>query len=247
MARVTLVKQYSGTSLGFAWALVRPMLFIAVFWFAVSVGLRGSRLIGEAPYLLWLLPGIIAWFFVSETINGGGSSLRKNAHLVTRLVYPVATIPVFTVLAALFVHVVLMAIVVAIFLVTGYGIDLYFLQLPYYMLCAFAFGVVAATFFSALTAVSTDLGQLVRALMTLLFWLTPIIWPLESLDGLMKRIIMLNPITYIVQGYRNAFVLEKWFFQQWEYALYFWGFLIVFALLASFVFGKLRSDFADIL
>ena len=247
MARVELRKQYSGSSLGFLWALVRPSLFIAVFWFAVAVGLRGNRFFGDVPYLFWLLPGIVAWFFVSDALNNGGSSIRRNSHLVTRVVYPVSTIPVFSVLALFFIHLLLLLLIIGIFVASGWGLHVYFLQLPYYIACALAFGLVAATLISTLGAVSKDAAHLVRAIMTLLFWLTPIIWPLESLEGTLKQVIMLNPITYIIQGYRNSFVLEEWFFDQWEYTLYFWGFMVVFTLFTSFLFGKLKSEFADIL
>ena len=247
MARVDLAKRYSGSTLGIFWAVVRPVVFISVFWFAVAVGFRGGGVREGVPVIFWLTPGIIAWFFVSESITQAGSSIRRNSHLVTRLVFPVATIPTFTVLALFFAHLMVLAVIIIIFIASGQGLTIYFLQLPYYVLCTLAFSIVAATFFSALTAVSKDVGHLIASLMTVLFWVTPIIWPLEPLGGTLKHAIMLNPITYLVQGYRNAFVFDHWFFEQWEYTLYFWGFMLVFALLTSYLFAKLKDDFADIL
>ena len=49
---------------------------------------------GEVPYILWLIPGIMPWFFISDALTIGGSAIRSNSHFVTKMVYPVATLPV---------------------------------------------------------------------------------------------------------------------------------------------------------
>lgn len=248
MAKVGLTKRYSGSSLGIFWSVVKPAIFVAVFWFAVSVGIRGNKPIEGVPYILWLLPGIIPWFYIQDSLQIAGASIRNNSHLVTKMVYPVETIPVSEVLSLFFVHVMLMLLVIAIFVFTGFGLSIYFLQLPYYVLCALAFTLVTAMLLSALTAVSPDVLHLVKSTMQMLFWLSPILWSIHRVDSLLiRRIVMLNPITYLVEGYRNAFVYHKWFFAQWEYGAYFWGLMIVLTLLTSFLFSRLQRDFADVL
>lgn len=247
MAKVELVKRYSGSLLGIFWAIVRPMVFIAVYWFAIQIGLRGNQPVGDVPFLLWFLPGIICWFFISDALTIGGSAIRSNSHLVTKMVYPVSTIPVFTVLSLYFVHLMLVGVLVAIFILSGYGLSLYFLEWFYYTACALVFSLVVSLFLSTLTAVSRDVGHMVKSVMTVLFWLTPIIWSVDSLTGIVKTIVMLNPVCYLVQGYRNAFVLERWFFVEWQYTLYFWALMAAMTLLTSFLFAKLNKEFADIL
>ena len=247
MARVDMRKRYSGSTLGVLWAIVRPSVFIAVYWFAVAVGFRGGGVREGVPVIFWLIAGIVPWFFISESITVAGSSIRRNSPLVTRLTYPVATIPTFSVLSLFYAHLMVLVVVTVIFVASGQGLTIYFLQLPYYVLCALVFSVVAAAFFSTLTALSKDVGHLIASIMTVLFWLTPIIWPLEQVKGTVKHLIMLNPITYLVQGYRNAFVFDHWFFEQWEYTLYFWAFMSAFALFTAYLFAKLKDDFADIL
>ena len=226
MSRVMLEKRYSGSALGFGWAIVKPTLFIFVFWFAVALGIRGSSTIGEIPFILWLIPGIIPWNHISDSITQGGSSIRQNNHLVTKMVYPVATIPVSTVLSIFYVHLLMMMIVTAIFVLSGFGITVYFVQLPYYMAACLIFTVVVATLLSALTAISRDFNHLIKATINALFWLSPSCGPAINLDGLLRAVVMANPIAYIIQGYRNCFVNEVWFFDQWQYGLYFWGFML---------------------
>ena len=247
MARVELVKRYSGSMLGIFWSLVKPMIFIAVYWFAIQVGLRGNQPVGDAPFLLWFLPGIICWFFISDALTIGGSSIRSNSHLVTKMVYPVPTIPVFTVLSFFYVHLMMLGILTAIFVLSGYGLSIYFVQIVYYLLCTFVFAVVVAMMLSVLTAVSHDVGHMVKSVMTVLFWLTPIIWPIAGISGATRIIIMLNPICYLVQGYRNAFALHEWFFVEWQYGVYFWVLMTGLTLVTAYLYARLHKDFADIL
>jgi len=163
------------------------------------------------------------------------------------MVYPVATIPVSEVLSLFYVHLLMMGFVTTIFIVSGYGLTIYFTQIIYYLFCTLSFAIVVATLLSALTAVSRDIEHMVRSTIQVMFWLTPIIWNVDRLEGMIKTIILLNPITYLVQGYRNAYVLERWFFVQWEYTTYFWVFMIALTLLTSFLFSRLQREFADVL
>jgi ABC-type polysaccharide/polyol phosphate export permease len=247
MAKVSLDKRYSGSLLGMGWAIVKPTLFIFVYWFAVSVGIRGGKPMGDIPFILWLMPGIMPWFFISDALTVGGSSIRVNSHLVTKMVYPVATIPVSEVLSLFYVHLMMMGIVISIFLLSGYGLTVYFVQIFDYLFCTLAFAVVVATLLSALTAVSRDIEHMVRSTIQVLFWLSPIIWSVDKLSGVLKLAILANPIAYLVQGYRDSFVFNRWFFVQWQYTTYFWVFLIALTLLSSFLFSKLQREFADVL
>jgi ABC-type polysaccharide/polyol phosphate export permease len=248
MAQVTLTKRYSGSALGVVWAITKPVMYIFAYWFAMTIGLRAGSMVGGVPYILWLIPGIMPWFYISDALTTGGSAIRSNPHFVTKMAYPVATLPISEVLSLYFVHLVMMCIACAVFIVSGYGLNIYFLQLPYYLLCCLVFSVVMGMMLSALTAISQDIRQAVKSLLTLLFWLTPILWSADKIPSkLLQRVVLSNPIAYITAGYRNTFVTQRWFFQDWQYTIYFWAVMVVLALLASFVFTKLEPEFADVL
>jgi ABC-type polysaccharide/polyol phosphate export permease len=247
MAQVTLTKRYSGSALGVAWSLVKPIIFVFAYWFAVAVGIRGNQPMGNVPYILWLIPGIMPWFYIADALTVGGSAVRSNSHFVTKMVYPVATLPISEVLSLFFVHLMMMCLSTAVFVVSGFGLSIYFLQLPYYLLCCLAFTGVMAMLLSALTAVSQDVLQAVKSFITLLFWLTPVLWSADNLGAPIKQIILSNPIVYIITGYRNSFVTQRWFFQDWQYTIYFWTAMVGLTLLASYLFTKLEPEFADVL
>lgn len=242
-----LQKRYSGAALGAFWSLVRPLLFIFVYWFAVSVGIRGGGAINEYPYVLYLIGGIIPWFFVSETLVYAGKSLRTNKHLITKMVYPVSTIPTFSVLSQLYVHAAMSVIVVVIFALSGYPPTLYTFQLIYYSFALFVFMTVLSWTTSALVVVSRDFEHLIRSTTQMLFWLTPIIWHVGNVQGILKLVVMANPINYFVNGYRESLLYQRWFFENPLYTLYFWGVTLALAFFGAFVFHRLKDEFADIL
>lgn len=247
MSLVALNKRHSGSALGVTWALVKPVIFIAALWFAVAVGIRQGANADGIPYILWLLPSMMSWNFISDSLVIGGSAVRSNGHFVTKMVYPIETLAVSEVLSLFFVHLMLMGITIALFVLSGFGLSVYFLQLPYFIMCSLAFTVVMATMLSALTAISTDVLHGVKSATTFLFWLSPVLWSTDSLSGLPLLFVKANPMTYLLDGYRSAFITRQWFFQDIGYTLYFWLLLAALALLASFIFSRLEPEFADVL
>jgi ABC-type polysaccharide/polyol phosphate export permease len=247
MSRKDLKKQYSASVGGVLWGLAKPTLFIFVYWFAIEYGLRGGAPIEGQSYIFWLIPGIIAWFFILDCLNYGSNSIRVNRHLITKSVYPISTIPIFRVVSVFYIHLAMVIISVLIFLITGAGLSVYFVQIIYYLAAIFLFGSVLSLFNSALVVVSRDYEYFLKAITQLLFWLSPIIWSIEEIPQFIKPVVMLNPIAYFTTGYRNTFFNQEWFFENWQYTLYFWGFMLVFILITSFIFSRLENEFADIL
>lgn len=140
-----------------------------------------------------------------------------------------------------------MAAVVAVLLLLGYAADFYALLLLYYLFASFVFGCITATFISALTTISKDVVYLMKSVVQMLFWLSPNLWPLSNLDGTLRTVVMLNPVAYLVEGYRGALVYDVSFTDQWMYHLYFWAFMSVFALITAQIWTRLRPEFADVL
>ena len=93
LAKADLKKTYSGSVLGWSWALIRPSILIFVFWFAFSVGLRKGGDVDGYPFFLWLIAGMIPWFYMRDMITGGAGSIRKYKYLVTKIKFPTSTIP----------------------------------------------------------------------------------------------------------------------------------------------------------
>lgn len=248
LAKADIVKTYKGSALGWLWAIIKPITTIFVYWFAFRIGLRASRFVDGHPFFVWLIAGIVPWFYISEMITQGTGAIRKYRYLVTKMKFPVSTVPTFVSLSKLLVHMGLLLITIVILITQGYPIDIYYLQLPYYMLMMFIFFVMWSLFSSPLAAISKDFSNLVKSLLTAIFWFSGILYdPRKIKIKLLRRILMLNPVTYIVQGYRDTLIFKVWF---WENKFQLISFLIILSLMtfiAIKTYKKLRKDIPDVL
>lgn len=244
-----LKKTYTGSALGWAWAVIKPLFTVFIYWFAVSVGLRSGSDIGEYPYILWLVSGIIAWFFMTECITGGTNCIRRYSYLVTKMKYPITTIPTFTNLASFYIHLVLVVFAVVMFWVMGFAPTVYLLQLPLYMLLMFLFFNAWSLFAGLVSAISKDFSNLIKSVNIGIFWLSGVIWNVNNVGDskILKIIMAINPVTFICYGYRNCFVDHKWFFEEPEKLAIFLGWYILLGILSLWAYKKLRKEIPDVL
>lgn len=248
LTKSDLIKTYRGAALGWAWALVKPLITLFVFWFGFTVGLRHGKPINGYPYFLWLLAGFLPWFYMRDMIQGGAECIRKYSHLVTKIRFPVSIIPTFSSLSHLVVHLLLCVISLAIFFLWGVKPDIYMLQIPFYMLLMFAFFEVWSLFAGMLSAMSKDFLNLVKSFVQALFWLSGVIYDVNGIvNPTVRTILKFNPVTVISSGYRKALIYKEWF---WEDKIELLGYMtafIVMFLLALWAYKKLRKEIPDVL
>lgn len=248
LAAADLVKTYRGSALGWLWAVIKPSVTIFVYWFAFAIGLRASSSVAGFPFSLWLIAGIVPWFYVSEMLTQGTTTLKRYSYLVTKIKFPVSTISTFVSLSKLYVHIALTAIVIVIFIVFGYPIDVYYLQLPLYMALMFVFFTVWSLFAAPLSAISKDFANVVSSFVMAVFWMSGIMWDINTIKiPWLSRLLLFNPVTFIATGYRNVFIYKKWFFED-RFALV--AFLVTLAgmtALSLYTYHRLRRDIADVL
>ena len=248
LAKSDIIKTYSGAALGWAWAIIKPIFTISVFWFAFTYGLRAGGGVNGFPFALWMIPGFMAWFYMSDMLTKGAGAIRKYRYLVTKMKFPVSTIPTFISLSNLAIHICLMAIVAVIFIATGHFPTIYWLQLPFYMLLMLVFWTAWGLFASMLGAMSRDFINLVKSIKTPIFWLSGMMWDVNSIDiPVMQKILYFNPVTYIATGYRNCFIYQKWFWEEQLQLGIFIGMFLIMVILAVWSYRKLIREIPDVL
>lgn len=248
LAKADIIKTYSGAALGWAWALVKPTITIFVYWFAFSIGLRRGGDVAGYPFILWMIVGIVPWFFMSDMITHGAGAIRRYKYLVTKMKFPVSTIPTFVAFSKFAVHLCLLAIVMVIYALWGYYPDIYFIQLPVYMFFMLTFFIAWGLFSSMLSAMSSDFLNLVKSLTTAIFWMSGILWDVNSIPIRWIQILLyFNPVTYVVTGYRNVFVYKVWFWQEPQQLMIFEVMFIVMAIAAIWSYKKLIKEIPDVL
>ena len=249
LAKNDFKTKYAGSYLGIVWAFIQPVVTILVYWFVFSVGLKAGT-VSNYPFVLYLVSGIVPWFFFQDALNGGTNALLEYNYLVKKVVFNISVLPVVKIISALFVHCFFVLFTIILYAAYGKFPDVYYFQLIYYSICVFilVLGLSYAT--SAIVIFFRDLTQIINIALQVGIWLTPIMWIAEtSLQGheTLQKILKLNPLYYVVSGYRDTFLMKSWFFEHAGWTVYFWVFTILCFLFGSWVFKRLRIHFADVL
>ena len=197
---------------------------------------------------MWLIAGVIPWFYISDMLTSGSDTIRKYSYLVTKMKFPVSTIPTFVSISKFIVHIALVIIMIIIFCVAGHTPTIYILQLPFYMLLMYIFFTIWGLFASLLSSMSKDFGNLVKSMVTAVFWLSGILWNPETIQiAWVKKLLMLNPVTFLTTGFRNCFINHTWFWEQPKRLMYFVIITVLMLILAIWTYKKLRKEIPDVL
>ena len=248
LAKADIVKTYSGAALGWAWAIIKPTVMVLVLWFAFSIGLRANRDINGCPYILWILAGMVPWFYMSAMISQGTGAILKYRYLVTKMKFPISTIPTFVGLSKLMIHFFIIGIMLIIFIILGHFPGKYILQLPIYLLLMVIFFTFWSLFASMLSAMSKDFKNLVRSFVTPIFWLSGVMYDVNSIEvGWIKILMLFNPVSYFASGYRKTFIYETWIWQERIPFICFMIMLLVMIVAATWAYNRTVKEIPDIL
>ena len=199
------------------------------------------------PFFLWLISGLVPWFFMSDAIVSGTMSIRSYRQFVTKMKFSVSTIPSFVLLSKLYVQLLLLVPVIILFSLYGYHLDVYYLQFLYYVPTMFLFFMVLSWTLASLAVISRDFENLVKSSLQAFLWLTPILWNIRDVSSpLLRFILKLNPLNYFIEGYRDILLYKEWFFMT-SYTIYIWIVISVLACLGAIVYQRLHKEFADVL
>lgn len=249
LAKADLKRNYSGSFLGATWAIIKPCLQIFIYWFTFAIGIRVSKTINGYPYFLWLVTSMIPWFYMSDIFSSGIDCFKKYNYLVTKIKFPICNIPTFVSISKISINIVLIMINIFLFIIFGYKIDIFYLQLPLFILIMFIFFTSLNLILSTLCVFSRDLLNLIKSIMNALFWLSGILWDPNKINNEIIRVIVnLNPITFLVNFFRNIFINKKWFFQEAPlYVFFFFAILIMTIILSVIVYKKAKKHIPDFL
>lgn len=248
LAKADIAKTYRGAALGWSWAIIKPTVTIFVYWFAMEIGIRASKPVNGFPYFLWLIAGMIPWFYMNEMLYQGTDCFRKYSYLITKMKFPVSTISTFVSLSKMIINVILLFITMLIFMALGFMPTIYYLQIPIFVLLSFVFFTGWSLFAANIAAMSKDFSNLVKSFISAVFWLSGILWNAEEVKILwLKKLLRLNPVTYLVNGFRNCFINQIWIWEQPKRLMYFAIATTIMWMLAIWSYKKFRKEIPDVL
>ncbi|MCX4351365.1 MAG: ABC transporter permease [Lachnospiraceae bacterium] len=252
LAKNDFKKRYAGSYLGFLWALVQPVVTVVMYWIVFDkVFQTRSQMVSsgvEVPYVLFLTSGLVPWFYFSEAITNGTNALLEYSYLVKKVVFNISILPIIKLIAATFIHVFFVAVLLIVAACYGYFPTPYTLQIIYYSFCMFVLVLAMSYCTCAIVVFFRDLAQIINIGLQVLMWATPILWNIGMLnDDNVITLFKLNPLVYIVNGFRNAIYGDEWFWEHFYSSTYFWIFTVTLFCVGSLIFKRLKVHFADVL
>lgn len=249
LAKNDFRKRYAGSYMGALWAMLQPVVTIAMYYivFDKIMGNSINRGTGEIPFVLFLTAGLVPWFYFSEALNSGTNALLEYNYLVKKVVFKISVLPIIKIIAATFIHVFFVCVMLVVAAFYGYYPTIYTVQIFYYSICLFLFVLALSYTTCSIVVFFKDLSQIINIGLQIGIWVTPIMWNLNILDNKWIVILKLNPLVYIVNGYRSAVYGREWFFRDFFSTMYFWIITTVIFGIGALIFKRLKIHFADVL
>ena len=240
LVRRELRGRYKGSVLGFLWTYINPLCQVIVYSAVFSVIFR----VEIEKFYLYLIIGMMPWTFFSSSVQGGSTCIRAQSDMVKKIYFPREVIPIAYVTSA-FVNMLLSFIIVFLaVLISGFGFKLQALiYLPLIMVIEYLFALGIAFIVSSITVYFRDLEQIVGVIMMAWIYITPIMYNMEYIPEQYRPLIVLNPMTPIVEVYHQ--ILYYRMIPTTNYLLLAGGASLAVFVVGFLVFTKLDKNFAE--
>jgi len=251
LVRRDFEQRYVGSIAGWIWGLIHPLVLLGVYTFVFAHAFQ-MRLPPEEVtenYPLFLFAGMLPWLLFSETLQRSASSLVDYGNLIKKSVFPAEVVPLSIFLSTLISHFLALLLLLAGVTIWLHPVGLAVLMLPLYLVLLGMFSLGLSWIAAGLHVYLRDTAQVLTVVLTAWFWLTPI-FLFEDLftdrfDGRLAVLLRINPLVYVVRGYREMVLGNE--FPAWQDVLALAGFSIITLVLGGLFFRHTKRGFADVL
>src|SRR5690625_1224461 len=239
--------------LGMAWEIINPSIQILIYWFVFGtlrdrepVEVNGT----EIPFFIWLLTAFFLWIFSFQSMIKGSKSIYSRLRMLSKMNFSFSVIPNFVIFSKLYVHLFMLAITIIILQFSGFYISIHYIQLIYFLFSAVALLFAISLITSTISTIIRDFHMFLNSTLRMLLYLSGVLWPITILSDfpIIMKIMQLNPLYYLIEGYRAALLGKEWYIvTHWELGLYFWGLVLVLMIIGSKLHVKFRNHLIDYL
>ena len=250
LAKADFKKRFVGSYFGMVWMFVQPLVTVLIYFFIFQLGFKSVPPVPGVPYVLWLVPGIVPWFFYSEALNCITGCLQEYSYLVKKVVFQVEILPVIKLISCLLVHGFFLLIMLIMALCFGKLPMVTWIQILYYSFAASMLALAFGYLTSAIHVFFKDMAQIVSICLQFGMWLSPMMYQETMFSAdypWIVTVLKLNPFYYIVAGYRDSILTGNWFWERPTLTVYFWVVTLVIGFAGLKVFKRLRPHFSDVL
>ncbi len=250
MTKRDIVGRYKGSVMGLLWSFINPIFMLAVYTvvFSEVFNARWGTATGDeskAQFAIILFVGLIVHGIFSEVLTKSPMLILNNVNYVKKVVFPLETLPIITLLSVGFQTCINIVVLVAAFVIFNGYVHLTALILPVVLLPIFILTLALSYIVSSLGVFIRDLGQFITLLVTVILFLSPVFYPLSAVPDKFKPIILLNPVTFIIEQARNVLIWGK--LPDFSGLMVYSFVSLLILWLGFFWFQKTRKGFADVI
>ena len=231
--------KYKNSFLGVLWSFLNPLLQIAVYAIVFPLILRNT----QENYVIFLCCGLIPWTFFSTAISRSAFTMVENGNIIKKVYFPREILPISVVTSETVNFLISTIIIIAFVVFGGLGISKYIIFYPIVLLAQYLLLIAISFIVSSISVYIRDLQHLIGVVLQLLFYAAPIVYAPESIPENFKWILDINPMTYIINGYRDIFYNQTMIDLQPILILI--ACSIVACIIGYLIFNKLQKGFAE--
>ena len=231
--------KYKNSFLGVLWSFLNPLLQIVVYAVVFPLILRNT----QPNYVIFLCCGLIPWTFFSTAITRSAFTMIENGNIIKKVFFPREILPISVVTSETVNFLISTIIIIGFVVFGGLGLTKYIVFYPLVLLAQYILLLAISLIISSISVYVRDLQHLIGVILQLLFYAAPIVYAPEVIPEGFKWIIDLNPMTYIINGYRAIFYNQT--MPEWQPLLILIGGGIVFCIIGYLIFNKLQKGFAE--
>lgn len=241
-----LKSRYAGSFFGLVWAFVQPIMTILVFWLVYELGFR-TLPVDNVKFILWFIPAYIPWVFFSDAVTNTSSCLREYSYLVKKMKFKVEILPVIKVFTSLVIHFFFVTFMIFIYIFYKFPLSWMTLQLFYYAAALIFLLIGLGWLTSTISVFMKDFTQIISIILQIGFFVIPIFWNDAEMSPKVLLFLKLNPVFYIVQGYRDSLINKICFWDRPILTAYYWLIVLAIFTIGVTLFRKTRKHFADLI
>lgn len=239
------IERYSGSSLGFAWSFIYPLVNILIYMIIFG-SLMGARLPGTSSiwgYGIYLISGLVPWTAFANTVTRSSTVFLDKKFIISKIRIDLPTLPIFIILSETITFIVTLIIFLLILILTGFSLSPFLVLLPIVFLIQQLFAYALGFFLAMLVVFLRDLKEVVAIGFQIWFWFTPIVYVFSILPLFVQQILIWNPMLPVMSAYHDMFVFQT---MPSFYYLALVLILSVILIIADYtIFKKLEKDIRD--
>ncbi|WP_267965290.1 ABC transporter permease [Testudinibacter sp. TR-2022] len=206
-----LINRFSRSKLGGLWAILNPLSQVAIYALILS-NVLSAKLPGidnKYAYSIYLMAGLLAWNLFNEVILRSLNMFIDNGDLMKKMQFPKATIPSIVGGVNFVNNILLFLAMLIIFFLLGHGFSLNILWLIPFSLLLLIFSLGIGLILGVLNVFIRDIGQVIPILLQVLFWFTPIAYPISIIPEQYRYLLKFNPISYFTGAYQEILAYNR--------------------------------------